>query len=307
MKKMGKMRKSIVVFLAILLFALTFTGCIGKPKIDPVETVQAILDAELKGELDAYVKLSGEKKEDVSKEYEEVLDNFAKGIAEELKVMGASAVSLDDAKELSKKMLASGKYEVQDAEKDKNDNYTVNVAVYPSNLVETAIQSMVKKIIETPLTDTGEIGTIVMESFNEAISNQSYGEAQVFTVRLTHNEDYQYEASEEDLEALGNGLFEIPEELTVASGKDYGNVYLNWLKADWEAASDDEKVKCCLTMIQKIGGFTDEEMAYVNPEDATVQVGVSQMKDGIQEMYESGIDMSIGDFVEYMMSMGLMY
>ncbi len=304
---MKKTKKAVAICLTMFLFALMFTGCVGKAKIDPVKTVKAIMDAELKGELDEYVKLSGEKKEDVSKEYEKVLDSFAMGLAEELKVMGGSAVNLDEAKELSKKMLASAKYEVQDAEKDDDDNYTVNVAVYPSNLVENAMQSMVKKIIEEPLKDTGEISTIMMESFDEAVANQSYGEAKVLPVHLTHDEDYRYEVAEEDLEALGNELFELPEELTIASGKDYGNVYLNWLKEDWEAASDDEKAKCCLAIIQKIGGFTDADMAYINPSDATVQMGVQQMKEGIQEMYEEGINMSIGDFTEYMMSLGLTF
>ena len=80
----------------------------------------------------------------------------------------------------------------------------------------------------------------------------------------------------------------------------------NTLKEDWNAASDTEKVNCCMVIVQKVGGLSDDEMSWIDPSDPTIQEAIEQMKTGVQMMYDNGVNMSIGDFTEYMMSMGLM-
>lgn len=308
MKRMIRVKRIIAVLIGVILIAAAFTGCSKKAEIDPVKVMQAVMDAELKGDVDEYVKLSGEEKEDVLEQYDELLDSFAEGLAQEFESVGATILDQNELKDLAKKMLASAKYEVRDAEKDEDDNYTVNIAVYPSDLIGATMQTAVKMILESPAggADLGtELGNLIMDAFNEGVKNQTYGEAELYPVRLTHDEDYQYEPDRDDLEAIGSALYTIPEELVVASGKDYGNTYLNWLKEDWQAASDDEKVNCCMAMMQKMFGFSNEDIAMINTTDPVLQEGVQMMMVGIEEMYDGGLNMSVGDFTEYMMSLGM--
>lgn len=305
---MRQVKKVIAVLSSVILVAAGFAGCGKKAEIDPVKVMQAVMDAELKGDVDEYVKLSGEEKEDVLEEYDELLDSFAEGLAQEFESVGAAILDQNELKDLAKKMLASAKYEVRDAEKDEDDNYTVNIAVYPSDLIGTTIQTAVKMTLENPAdsADFGtELGNLIMDAFNEGIENQTYGEAELYPVRLIHDEDYQYEPDRDDLEAIGSALYTIPEELVVASGKDYGNTYLNWMKEDWQAASDGEKANCCMAMMQKMFGFSDEQMAAINTTDPVLQEGVQMMMVGIEEMYDGGLNLSVGDFTEYMMSLGM--
>lgn len=307
MKKSRQVKRVMAVLISVIMIAAAFTGCSKKPEIDPVRVMQAVMDAELKGEVDEYVKLSGEDKEEVLETYDELLDGFASELAQEFESVGAT-MDQAELKDLAKKMLASAKYEVQDAEKDEDDNYKVNIAVYPSDLINTTMQNAMKMILENPESgaDFGtELGNLIIDAYNKGIENQTYGEAEVFPVRLTHDEDYQYEPVREDLEAIGEALYTIPEELVVASGKDYGNTYLNWLKEDWQAASDDERMKCCMEMMKKMFGFSDEDIAAVDTSDPVFQEGIQMMMVGIEEIYDSGLNMSVGDFTEYMMSMGM--
>ncbi|WP_251388019.1 hypothetical protein [Mediterraneibacter agrestimuris] len=308
MKKMIRVKRIMAVLTGAVLFAAAFTGCSKKAEIDPVKVMQAVMDAELKGDVDEYVKLSGEEKEDVLEEYDELLDDFAEGLAQEFEAVGAIIADQNELKDLAKKMLASAKYEVRDAEKDEDDNYTVNIAIYPSDLIGATMQTAVKMILENPEggADFGtELGNLIIDAFNEGIEKQTYGEEVVYPVRLIHDEDYQYEPDRGDLEAIGSGLYTIPEELVVASGKDYGNTYLNWLKEDWQTASDDEKMNCCLAMMQKMFGFSDEQMAMIDKADPALQEGTQMMMVGIEEMYDGGLNLSVGDFTEYMMSLGM--
>lgn len=308
MKKMKQVKKIAAVLMSVILVAAGFTGCGKKAEIDPVKVMQAVMDAELKGDVDEYVRLSGEEKEEVLEEYDELLDRFAEELAQEFESFGATVSDQDELKDLAGKMLASSKYEVRDAQKDEDDNYTVNIAVYPSDLIGTTLQTAVKMTLENPSDgmdfDT-ELGDLIMDAFTEGIENQTYGEAELYSVRLIHDEDYQYEADRDDLETIGSALYAIPEELVVASGKDYGNTYLNWMKEDWQAASDDEKANCCMAMMQKMFGFTDEQMATADTTDPALQEGIQMMVAGIEEMYNGGLNLSVGDFTEYMMSLGM--
>lgn len=61
-----------------------------------------------------------------------------------------------------------------------------------------------------------------------------------------------------------------------------------------------------MVIVQKVGGLSDDEMSWIDPSDPTIQEAIEQMKTGVQMMYDNGVNMSIGDFTEYMMSMGLM-
>lgn len=299
---MKKFRKIMGVVVSVLMIATMLIGCGGRPKIDPVKTIQAMMDATLKGDVAEYAKITGESEEDLKEEYEELLDMLSTQIDAELSAIAMTGL---DTRGLAEKVISSVKYEVKDATEDKEGNYTVNVLVYPSDFMELALKETVKGAIATPSLD--QLGEVVMKAYENAISNQTFGEPESFPVRIMYDEEAkQYEVNEEDMTAVGNRFFAMPEELSIASGKDFGNQYLNWLKEDWNAASDAEKVNCCMAIVQKVGGFSDDEMSWIDPSDPTIQEAIEQMKTGVQIMYDNGVNMSVGDFTEYMMSMGLM-
>lgn len=299
---MKKLKRVMTMLLSVIMVMAVLTGCGGRPKIDPIKTVQAIMDAALKGEVSEYAKISGESEEDLKAEYEELLDMLADGMKAELNMFGAADL---DTKPLAEEMINSVKYEVKDAAEDKEGNYTVNVLVYPSDFMELALQETIKNAIAAE--NVNQIGDIVMQAFDTALDQQTFGEPETYQVRILYNEEEKnYEVSDEDMQVIGETFFAIPEELTVATGKDYGNVYLNWLKEDWNAATDEEKTNCCLKILQKVGGFSDEQMSWIDMSEPMIQQSVQQMKDGIQMVYDNGVNMSVGDFTEYMMSMGMM-
>lgn len=302
MKKMVQVKKIMAVLISAVMFAAAFTGCGKKNEIDPVKTVQAVMDAELKGNFDEYVKLSGEDTADLQERYDEVIDELVSVLTDEYESFAAEDIEQDALKEVAKDMLASAKYEVQEAEKDENGNYTVNVAIYPSDLIEKAIQAAVKTILENPESESGDL---IIDAFHTGLEDQTYGEAVICPVRLILDDDDQYEVNQDDLEAIGSKLYTLPEELVVATGKDYGNVYLNWMKEDWENASDEEKTNCCLAVLQKMIGLSDEDMAVADTSDPVLQEGIQMMMIGISDIYDSELNMSVGDFTEYMMSLGM--
>lgn len=298
---MKKSKKIMGIVVSVLLIATMLIGCVGRPKIDPVKTIQAMMDATLKGDVAEYAKITGESEEDLKEEYEELLDMLSTQIDAELSALSMTGL---DTRGLAEKMISSVKYEVKDATEDKEGNYTVNVLVYPSDFMELALQETVKGAMATPSQD--QLGEVVMNAYENAISNQTFGEPESFPVRIMYDEEAkQYEVNEDDMTAVGNRFFAMPEELSIASGKDYGNQYLNWLKEDWNAASDAEKANCCIAIVQKVGGFSDEEMSWIDISDPAIQESIELMKTGVQTVYDNGVNMSIGDFTEYMMSMGL--
>lgn len=299
---MKKLKRIMTLLLSVIMVAAVLGGCGGRPKIDPVKTIQAMMDAALKGEVSEYAKISGESEEDLKAEYEELLNMLSEGMEAELSMFGATDL---DTKPLAEEMIRSVKYEVADATEDKDGNYLVNVLVYPSDFMELALQETIKNAIAVENAD--QIGEVVIQAFGTALDQQTFGEPETYQVRILYNEEEKnYEVSDEDMQVIGETFFAIPEELTVATGKDYGNVYLNWLKEDWNAASDEEKTNCCLKILQKAGGFSDEEMSWIDMSEPVIQQSIQQMKDGIQMIYDNGVNMSVGDFTEYMMSMGLM-
>ena len=249
---MKKFRKIMGGVVSVLMIATMLIGCGGRPQIDPVKTIQAMMDATLKGDVAEYAKITGESEEDLKEEYEELLDMISTQIDAELSAIAMTGL---DTRGLAEKMISSVKYEVKDATEDKEGNYTVNVLVYPSDFIELALKETVKSAIATPSLD--QLGEVVMKAYENAASNQTFGEPESFPVRIMYDEEVkQYEVNEEDMTAVGNRFFSMPEELSIASGKDFGNQYLNWLKEDWNAASDAEKVNCCMVIVQKVGGLS---------------------------------------------------
>lgn len=304
---MKKWRKVFAMALVAMLVVTSMTACGGKKEIDASAAVDAYLKAETKGEFGEYAKLTGEDEAELKEEYEETLD--------EVTEMFAAAETLgidfgDDMREEFKNLLASVKYEVKDAKQDDEGNYVVDVDVYPSDVISLFFAKVMSAV--QGVSDTDELGDMILQEFKAAVAEQSYGDPVTYQVHLDYNEESkQYEINESDIDALAADFYSFDDNLEnlvsqmyTPTGKDYGNVYLNWTYEDWSAASEEEKTQCCLAMTQAINGLTDEEMAMIDVNDPTVQEGVQVIKDGIEMSYSSGMDLSMGDYMEVVLGMG---
>lgn len=304
---MKKWRKVFAMALVAMLVVTSMTACGGKKEIDASAAVDAYLKAETKGEFGEYAKLTGEDEAELKEEYEETLD--------EVTEMFAAAETLgidfgDDMREEFKNLLASVKYEVKDAKQDDEGNYVVDVDVYPSDVISLFFAKVMSAV--QGVSDTDELGDMILQEFKAAVAEQSYGDPVTYQVHLDYNEESkQYEINESDIDALAADFYSFDDNLEnlmsqmyTPTGKDYGNVYLNWTYEDWSAASEEEKTQCCLAMTQAINGLTDEEMAMIDVNDPTVQEGVQAIKDGIEMSYSSGMDLSMGDYMEVVLGMG---
>lgn len=304
---MRKWKKVCAALCAVMLMLTgVLTGCSKKVEIDPEKTVDAAMKLVLQGDAADYVELSGEDAEEVEAEYNEVLAEFEKEFTE----LGLSDEFAGDYAEAIKKMLASGKYEILGSSKDEDDNYVVDVAVYPSDIFKIVIEKAMKEMMASlgTVSTEEEVLTLaenaMIAAMDEAIEEQTYGEAQTYQLHLTHDEDYVYDFDENEISEIMAAMFPAPDSLMQPTGTDYGNQYLNWTPSDWQAASDEEQTMCCLAIVQSMYGFTDEQMAMIDVTDATVQQGVQEIKDGLDMAFDGGLNLSVGDYVTFIMNSG---
>lgn len=293
--------KKAKALLLILASAMLLSACgLGKKEItgdDAKKYVDACFKASLKGDVDDYVELTGESKEEVEKQYEESL----KSIEDQLSgITGTDADFAEKFTDASKKMLASAKYEVGEAVKDEDGNFMVEVKAYPSDVMTV----FVNKIAQSAYNDN--IGEVMVQAMNDAVEEQSYGEAVSYQVDLNNDtEQKKYIIDDSDVDEVITGLFAEMEAMFQASGKVFDNPYLNWTKTEWEAASEDDRTQCCIAMVQYLMGLTDEEMATVDLNNADVQASIQQMKDGIDMAYSTSTEISIGDYADYIKNTGV--
>lgn len=294
---MKKWKRSLALVLAVVLLMPVLAGC-GRREIDGVKAVEAYLKAQTKGEFGDYAELTGTDEQELKDAYEESLDDVM-SIFEEVDLFKVDFG--DSVKEEVKKILGSVKYEVISSEKDGDDDYVVDVDVYPSDVFGLAFG----KLIEASKTaggDTEMVGDLMIQAFSDAVAEQSYGEAVRCQIHINYDEaSKQYSINETDAQALAENFFDLEgalENLFAPSGTVYDNPYFNWTLTEWNAASEEEKAQCCLAILQSLQGLSDEDMAGIDLNDPNVQTAIEQMKDAVDLTYSGGTQISIGDYVE---------
>ena len=239
----------------------------------------------------------GEDKENLQKEYNEMIDE-AMQIFEEIEFLDVDFG--DDFAAEVKNLLASAKYEVIGSQKDDNGDYVVDVEVSPSDVFVVFFGKVMDAAKQTE--DMDAVGAAVLTALQEAIAEQTYGDPVSGQIHITYDEDEkQYEINEDDVQKLSENFFTtdgLLDQLYTPSGTVYDDPYLNWTGDDWNAASEDEKTQCCLSLIREIQGATEEEMAAIDLNDPTAQQMIQQLKDGVNLSFSSGINISMGDYAE---------
>ena len=300
-----KRKTRILAFVLVAaLIMLCLSGC-GRKGIDAEAAVDAYLKAETRGEFEEYAKMAGVDKEELEKNYTDTL--------EEMKMMFKHVESLgidvgDELVEEIRNLLATAKYEITGSVRDDDGNYTVDVDVYPSDVITLFFEKIMEGAMAA--TEVEQLGDVMVQGLRDAIAEQSYGEPETCQVRITYNkENKRYEISDEDTNELVGKFFDFQDaigmdlsQLYAPSGTVYDDPYLNWTYADWTAAAEEEKTQCCLAILKEMQGLTDEQMAMFDLNDPSLQEAVQAMKDGIELGYSGGLNISIGDYVEIIKS-----
>lgn len=296
MKKL--MKKCSVLLVFVMVAAAALTGC-GKPKLKADKAVDAWLKAELKGEFDEYAKLLGVNVKEVEADYNANIE-AVKETFEETEVIGEEAG--EELIDIIKELLAGTKYEVGSASEDDKGDYTVDVTIYPSNAMSLYLQKMIDASMVAD--ENTDIGAMAVQMLREAVDEQEAGEGETYQIRITYDEDAkQYEFNEDDTTKLMEGLFSVEDimgDVFGATGTVYDEPLFNWTPEEWSSASEEDRTQCCLKIIQELQGLSDDDMAMIDLEDEEVQASIQDMKDGIDMSYDGGMQMSIGDYVEFM-------
>ncbi len=299
MRKSMKCITALFLLTALLLPALA--GC-KKADFNASKAVDAYLAVETKGEFDLYAEMTGKNKEILKAQYDAALLGL-KGMFQELEYLGVSFG--DDFIEELKNLMASGKYQVIGHQKEDGD-YVVDVDVFPSDVLDLFFSNIMTEALT--MGDMNDMGTVLIEALQTAIAYQTYGDPISRQVRVSYNKDTKdYEINQEDIQKiLGDfysmeGVMEDLLDLYEPSGTVYDNPYLNWSAEEWNAASEEEKTQCCLSLVQELYGFSDEEMASIDLNSTDAQTGLQAIKDGLDMNFQGlGAQMKIGDYMEFL-------
>lgn len=300
MKKFMKTKLLLVVITVVMLLSACGQGKEEFTDETARSYVEYYLKAIMTGDVEDFSNLTGESKEELEKQYDEVLEIFKESL-EGYTVFGEG--SAEQYINSSKKLLSSTKYEVGQATKDKDGNYHVEVKVYPSDVMNVLMEKIVESIKSTG--PDADWGLVMVEALDKAVDEQSFGDAVTYEMGVNKDTDGLYVLDIDDVQPIVLGMFEEMDGL-LENSKVYENPYFNWRKADWEGASEEERTQCCLAVLQYMLDLTDEQMAVVNQNMEELRDEIGEMEEGIDLGYSGNIDFSIGSYVEFIMSMGIM-
>ena len=153
---------------------LSATACSGAEDFDATGYVQGVLDAQYQGEFAAHAEDVGESEEDVRNEIESSnLETAQTALAQS--GMTATEEEIQEYVDLIEEGYKKIEYEVQEAVKDDNDNYTVDVVVTPVGILDSLEEIFTAKLQEAVNNGVDESG--YMAVFNESVK-ESIDQAQ---------------------------------------------------------------------------------------------------------------------------------
>lgn len=203
---MKKMRRLVAAGLVVMM-CLGLSAC-GK-EFDAAGYTKAILDANYHAEYADYAKFRNISEDEAKAEVMEAKDKQITGA-----FVGMDISDEDKAKYIEEvdKVYALAKYEVGEAVKDDNDNFTVTVTVEPASVFQ--ISSACVQDIINEHANNGEDPTqmnvfvaCLIESMEKGIADNSYSEATTLEVQVTKSDDNKYGIDDSGMEALESALF----------------------------------------------------------------------------------------------------
>lgn len=217
---MRKGMKRVLIVGLVVAVMMTFVGC-KKKEFDAAGYVKATLDMTMKGETEDYIKFVGCSKEEALKDYEDTLDEAVEQFGE----FGVNEEALEEFRQFSIDLYKAVKYEVKEAQKEKDGSYTVKVETEKMNVFagamekfEEAAESYVEEAVAAAL-EGGEQLTDekmaqdlygkVIELFKESLANATYQEPTTVEVKVSQDDDGVWEIPEKDFEVLELSLIDI--------------------------------------------------------------------------------------------------
>lgn len=209
------MKKRLLTLFMAMTMVVCMTAC--GSGFDAKGYVEGYLDANFKGEFDAYAKLCGEDASEVEETYNKTLDDGLNALFTGITISDDSMSQLKDA---FINVYKKAKYTVNEAEKD-GDKYKVSVKVEPlylglttenmTELSEKAAKQYSKENKDATSYDTDKLyeiyAQLVIEYLNDKAENPTYGEESTVEVVVYKNDDKQYTLSTSDQTALTTALF----------------------------------------------------------------------------------------------------
>lgn len=198
----------------VMLIIISLTACSSPKDFNAKSYVQSSLDAEYHREYTDYANLMEISEEDVKKQVEE---DFNESIRQQF--ASSDNITEEEIAAYTEKMAEVkklAKYKVQDEKKDEDGNYTVSVKVEPSDVFQTLQQSSAEvskeKIAQgMKETDPGVFASVLTESVQKSIDENSYGEPVTVTVKVEKNHSETYELSETERSKLETAMFPTTE------------------------------------------------------------------------------------------------
>lgn len=186
---------------------LSMAACKGAEDFDATGYVQGVLDAQYHGEYAAHAEDVGESEEDIKNEIEASnLEVAQQALAQS--GFTATDEELQEYIDLIEEGYKKIEYEVKEAVKDDNDNFTVEVEVTPVGLLDNLEEIFTAKLQEAVNNGVDESGYMAVfnESVKESIDQAQTLEPQTVTLNVTYTEDedgnHVYAVNESDLNEL---------------------------------------------------------------------------------------------------------
>lgn len=201
---MKRIQKKLISTILSLVVCISLVGC--SFGFDASAYVKSYLDAQTKGDVSEYAKITRTSEEDIINAYNE-------GIETELSAFDSfnlSETQKDNFRTLFKDIYSKFQYEVGEATKNSDGSYTVPVTTKKLIIFDTIIEDSQNYIMDyaksnpsASQTDLyGAICDFMYTELSENIENPQYGEEQVINVQVTKTDDNKYILSDQEIQKL---------------------------------------------------------------------------------------------------------
>lgn len=217
MKNVTK-KKISILFMMCLAVSFVLTGCM--PKFDASGYIKACLDANTKGEFEAYAEITGSTIEEVEALYNQAIDTEMQYI----EGYNVSDEKKAEFRQLFIDMYKNFKYEVGEATRNDDDSYTVPVTTYKLMIFEGIMDEGEEYIVNyaqaevdagrTPTQDQleAEVINFMYDAMKENLSALQYGEAVTTNITVSPSKQGStviYSADSYELQTLIESLIDI--------------------------------------------------------------------------------------------------
>lgn len=183
-----KRMKRTAAFLLAALLVMSMAGC-GKD-FDAKGYVEAAMAAKYRGEYADYAKMTGMSEEEAKEDMESEFDEFMK---DDLESVGLDTTDeqIEQYQQVQRDLRAKIEYEVKDAVKDDDGNYTVDVVVTPLDAydkTEAGIQDEWMEAVENGA-DEDDLIQIFIDFYKECVDNAQPKDPVTITLHVEKQEE----------------------------------------------------------------------------------------------------------------------